>query len=169
MAAIESCIFHARLDCCAFLFFWVRVKWGDNLTKAFEMNSFAVENGYSTSKRGSPRGFAAIEAVLGQDEGVIFSWTADGVRDEDKNTLFDGTCAFALTPFRVIFAGRVSGNYVTGSLPYNVFYRIGIRRKGLFGHEAVVKLDKKAVRFGGPLAVLKEIAEGLDSAFRAFV
>lgn len=136
------------------------------MTKAFEMNSFAVENGYSTRRGGSPRGFAAIEGVLRQGENVVFSWIADGVRDENKNSVFEGSCAFALTRGRLIFAGRVSGNYVAGSVPYSGIYEIDIRRKGLFGREAVVGLGKQELRFGGPEAALDEIADGLNHAFR---
>lgn len=138
------------------------------MSKAFEMNSFAVENGYAAGSRGCPRGFAAVEQSFDESEAAILCWTAQKVREKNvKGMLFEGTTAFALTLGRLVFSGRISGNYEVRSIPVWSITDVRVSKKSLFfKKEIVVTHSAGELRFlcgSAPRKLCLEILDSLNS------
>lgn len=120
----------------------------NRMQKAFEMNSFAVENGFASSMRGCPGGFAAIESRLDGGEYAVMCWTAQNIRNAQKRIMFEGTSAFALTLGRLILAGKTPSGYKLLTYPIWSIMDIKLSRNKLFSKDEItITFTNDSVRF----------------------
>ena len=119
----------------------------NRLVKAYEMNSFAVANGFSQSSRGCPRGFAVIESCIKLNEYASLCWCADNLTLGGRSPSYD-KAAFAMTNMRLICAGKTGAGYIAQSIPIQVITGAAAKRKKLFSKpEVVIFAEGGEIRF----------------------
>ena len=117
----------------------------NGIAKAYEMNEFAVSNGFSPSPRGCPRGFAVIEDCVRLNEFIYLCWCTNGFSARGNKY---GKAAFVITSERLICAVKTGAGYEAQYVLAQSINRAESRRKRLFGKpEVVISTEDGDIRF----------------------
>ena len=138
MAAIESCIFHAWLDAAHFYYGNGDEGMYNRMIKAFDMNSFAVSNGFSSGLRGCPRGFAAIEDRFDSSEEALLCWCTDSLKYGAKAAANDKGVAFVLTLGRLLYAVKTDTGYFVHSVPVWNITEVSVSKRRMFSKPVII-------------------------------